>query len=67
MLVMIGLCNHTLAARTEAREGEFHGLMLVLFALQEAGRDALEERSFTARKTVSQQIQQVSMFFNFLL
>jgi len=36
-------------------------------ALQEAGGGALEERTLTARKTVSQAIQQFSNFLNFVL
>jgi hypothetical protein len=66
MPVMIGLWV-TLAVM-EAREGNFHGLRLnCCFVLQEAGGGALEERSLTARKTVSQQVQQVSKCFYFLL
>jgi hypothetical protein len=43
-----------------AREGNFHGLTarLLLSSRRLAG-EALEERSFTARKTLSQQVQQV--------
>jgi hypothetical protein len=52
----------------EAREGEFHGLNGdYCFPSRRLAWRALEERSFTARKTVSQQIQQVSKFFNFVL
>jgi len=48
----------SLAVRTEAREGDFHGLTLdcCLPSRRLAGR-ALEERNFTAHETVSQQVQ----------
>jgi len=45
-------------SENEAREGSSTGWRQLLFTLQEAGGAALEERSFTARRKVSQQIQQ---------
>ena len=60
-------CGVNLAARMQAREGEFHGLMLdcCLPSRRLAG-SALEERRFTARKTLSQQVQQISRFSNLI-
>ena len=68
MLVMIWAVGVTLAVMMEAREGELPraGRRLLLPSRRLAG-SALEERSFTARKTVSQEVQQVSIFFNFIL
>ena len=48
-------CGVTLAVRTEAREGDFHGLMLrLLFALQEAGEDSAGGmRSYRAQEGIT--------------
>ena len=58
----------TLAVTIEAREVPLpRADARQLFALQEAGGRALEERCFTAGQTVSREVQQVSILFNFLL
>src|ERR1700739_651755 len=59
-------CGLTLDMRMQAREGEFHGLKsTAVYPPGGCTGGALEERSFTAGKTVSQQIQQFSKFLIF--